>query len=107
MRVVGWLAGLGVIAAAAIFYTPTSVSSLETWLSVGIIAAVWSMVLWNSTIVDRAATPRDGDSRGLFAILLSVALVSMGVVFVVAVHAQAAGKGARLVIFLAGCLTRL
>lgn len=92
MRVVVWLSGLVVIAVGAVFYRSLGDFGTETWLIVATIAAVWSMVLWNSTVVDRAVAPRGGDSRGLFTILLSVALASMGAVFVVAVHAEAAGK---------------
>lgn len=92
MRFLGWLLGLAVLAGVVYLYRPIADYGVEIWLTVGIIATTWSIVLFTSTIVDRVVAPNDGDSRGVFTALLSLAFASMGAVFVVAVHAQAADK---------------
>jgi uncharacterized membrane protein len=92
MRFLGWLLGLVVLAGGVYLYRPIADYGVETWLTVGIIATTWSIVLFTSTVVDRVVAPNDGDSRGVFTALLSLAFASMGAVFVVAVHAQAADK---------------
>ncbi|NEI59453.1 hypothetical protein GR200_30965 [Rhizobium leguminosarum] len=78
MRFVAWLAGLVVILVGAVVYRPLSDFGAENWLIVATIASIWSMVLWNSTIVDRAVVLRHGDSRGLFTVLLLVATSNKG-----------------------------
>lgn len=92
MRFFGWLVGLAVIAGGTYFYRSIGEFGVETWLTVGIIAATWSIVIFTSKVVDRIVAPNDGDSRGVFTALLSIAFASMGAVFVVAVHAEAAGQ---------------
>ncbi|TCA32895.1 hypothetical protein E0H66_21690 [Rhizobium leguminosarum bv. viciae] len=92
MRFLGWLLGLAVLAGLVYLYRPIADYGVEIWLTVGIIATTWSIVLFTSTVVDRVVAPNDGDSRGVFTALLSLAFASMGAVFVVAVHAQAADK---------------
>ncbi|TBB81034.1 putative phage abortive infection protein [Rhizobium ruizarguesonis] len=92
MRFVWWLVGLAVLAGGAYLYRPIADFGVETWLTIGITAATWSIVVFTSTVVDRIVAPNDGDSRGVFTALLSLAFASMGGVFVVAVHAQAAEK---------------
>ncbi|WP_320203400.1 putative phage abortive infection protein [Agrobacterium rosae] len=92
MRFLGWLLGLAVLAGVVYLYRPIADYGVESWLTVGIIATTWSIVLFTSTVVDRVVAPNDGDSRGVFTALLSLAFASMGAVFVVAVHAQAADK---------------
>jgi len=92
MRFVYWLLGLAVLAGGAYLYRPVSDFGVETWLTIGIIAATWSILVFTSTVVDRIVAPNDGDSRGVFTALLSLAFASMGAVFVVAVHAEAAEK---------------
>ncbi|MBB4117008.1 putative membrane protein [Rhizobium sp. BK226] len=92
MRFFWWLVGLAVLAGGAFVYRPVADFGVETWLTVGIIAATWSIVIFTSTVVDQVVAPNDGDSRGVFTALLSLAFASMGAVFVVAVHAQAGEK---------------
>ena len=92
MRFFWWLVGLAVLAGGAYLYRPIADFGIETWMTVGIVAATWSIVMFTSTVVDRIVAPDDGDSRGVFTALLSLAFASMGGVFVLAVHAQAAEK---------------
>ncbi|NKL15503.1 hypothetical protein GFL78_26815 [Rhizobium leguminosarum bv. viciae] len=92
MRFFWWLVGLAILAGGAFLYRPVADFGVETWLTVGIIAATWSIVIFTSSVVDQVVAPDDGDSRGVFTALLSLAFASMGAVFVVAVHAQAADK---------------
>ncbi len=104
MRFGLWPAGLAVLAGGAYAYRPVTDFGIETWLTIGIIAATWSIVIFTSTVVDRIVAPNDGDSRGVFTALLSLAFAAMGGVFVVAVHAQAAEKNwGRSVTSSAGC----
>lgn len=88
MRFIAWLIGLAVIAGGAALYRPVSEFGIEVPLTIGIVAVVWSILMWTSTVVDRIVEPNKGDSRGVFTVLLSVAFALMGAVFVVAVHGQ-------------------
>lgn len=92
MRFIVWLAGLVVIAGAVLFYPPVTEFIAETWLSVGIVTAVWSIVVWTSTVVDHIVAPNNGDSRGVFTALISLAFASMGAVFVAGIHGDWAEK---------------
>ncbi len=92
MRFLLWLVGLAVLAGGAYLARPITDFGVVAWLTVGIMAATWSIVIWTSAVVDRVVAPNNGDSRGVFTALLSLAFASMGAVFVIAVHAEAAGQ---------------
>ncbi|WP_064713563.1 putative phage abortive infection protein [Rhizobium bangladeshense] len=92
MRFFWWMVGLVVLVGGAYLVRPITQFGVVTWLTVGIIAATWSIVIWTSVVVDRVVAPNKGDSRGVFTALLSLAFASMGAVFVIAVHAEAAGQ---------------
>ncbi|MCD2184882.1 putative phage abortive infection protein [Rhizobium sp. GN54] len=92
MRFLAWLAGLIAVGVGAYLYRPISEFNLEIWLSVGIAVAVCSILAWTSTVIDRVVDPKEGDSRGVFTFLISVAFALIGIVFVVAIHGDWADK---------------
>jgi len=87
-RLIGWLAGLVIIASAAVLYRPLAEFDLVMWLSLGIAAGVLSILVWMSAVVDRVVAPEKGDSRGVFTFFISLAFFAMGAVFVVGVHGE-------------------
>jgi uncharacterized membrane protein len=92
MRFLAWVTGLIAIGVGAYLYRPISEFNLEIWLSIGIAVAVWSILTWTSTVIDQLVAPKDGDSRGVFTFLISLAFALIGIVFVVGIHGDWAEK---------------
>lgn len=88
MRVPVWIMGLVLMFGGAGLYAINYPFGIEAVISIGVVGAVWSLLFWMSTVVDRIVDPQKGDSRGIFTALLSIAFSLMGLVFVVAVHTQ-------------------
>lgn len=88
MRFALWITGLAALVGCAAFFGATAGRALELVLTTGVLAGVWSIALWTSKVVDRIVEPSKGASRGVFAFLLVLAFLSMGVVFIVGVQSQ-------------------